>query len=598
MQKRGLPRRDYLLRVHGVSAIINVAIIFELCLIIMSYSYKTRKDSVLSANYLTANEINQRFEYKFDDLWKLYRPFFSKNNRDDGVLEAYQEFATASGAIEPLVRSKLVSSLRTIVAMDSDIASVSLYRCVEPDALYVFYAKADVLKDVSREHANEAEQTILASAEQESGIRILRGGYYDETMEEYCYMIGGNLPSGENGSLIVSYSTANMKNLYRRSRQDISPRILILTQDGEVIFDSEETLYGRIIAHPQERVKIGSREYEVQRVNGSRFIYSTYALTSVEELHQYASAEAPVILTACSLFAGVSLALYALSWRRSSGRVHKISDGIRNIGNLNLNFRFEFSENQRDDEFTSIERAINSMAEDIQRYIAAFKKASKQRVQAEMNKLQSESNPHFLLNTMEMLRTKMGENGEEESMEMLRMLSYILQNHLKGKRFVTIYEEITLLNIYIDFYRLRYGDTFSVSFDIASNIGDYGIVRNLLQPMVENYFVHGFDSDRTDNELRIEGYMNREGFIVINVENNGSMISVDRLREIRAQLETEDENAGFGLRNVSMCLNLFYGKGSYLKIDSISNHTRIQIVMRPMTLEEHERSMDGLKYDE
>lgn len=598
MQKRGLPRRDYLLRVHGVSAIINVAIIFELCLIIMSYSYKTRKDSVLSANYLTANEINQRFEYKFDDLWKLYRPFFSKNNRDDGVLEAYQEFATASGAIEPLVRSKLVSSLRTIVAMDSDIASVSLYRCVEPDALYVFYAKADVLKDVSREHANEAEQTILASAEQESGIRILRGGYYDETMEEYCYMIGGNLPSGENGSLIVSYSTANMKNLYRRSRQDISPRILILTQDGEVIFDSEETLYGRIIAHPQERVKIGSREYEVQRVNGSRFIYSTYALTSVEELHQYASAEAPVILTACSLFAGVSLALYALSWRRSSGRVHKISDGIRNIGNLNLNFRFEFSENQRDDEFTSIERAINSMAEDIQRYIAAFKKASKQRVQAEMNKLQSESNPHFLLNTMEMLRTKMGENGEEESMEMLRMLSYILQNHLKGKRFVTIYEEITLLNIYIDFYRLRYGDTFSVSFDIASNIGDYGIVRNLLQPVVENYFVHGFDSDRTDNELRIEGYMNREGFIVINVENNGSMISVDRLREIRAQLETEDENAGFGLRNVSMCLNLFYGKGSYLKIDSISNHTRIQIVMRPMTLEEHERSMDGLKYDE
>lgn len=78
MQKRGLPRRDYLLRVHGVSAIINVAIIFELCLIIMSYSYKTRKDSVLSANYLTANEINQCFEYKFDDLWKLYRPFFSK----------------------------------------------------------------------------------------------------------------------------------------------------------------------------------------------------------------------------------------------------------------------------------------------------------------------------------------------------------------------------------------------------------------------------------------------------------------------------------------------------------------------------------------
>lgn len=599
MQKsRQIKKRDYLLRIHGVSAIINVAIIFALCLTIIGYSYNGRKNNILSENYLVANEINQYFDYKFGDLWKLYRPFFSAENQEKGVLEAYQDFATSVGPIQPFVRSKLVSSIRNIVALDSDISSIALYRSIEPDKLYMFYVEADVLQEVSGQYANGAEQSILESVQKEHAIRILRGGYFDEKNEEYCYLIGGSLPNGLGGSLLVSYSTLSMKNLYRRSQQDIKPRVLILAQTGEVIFDSEETLYGKIVEHPQQQVLFDSCEYEVQKVEGERNLYSTYALTAVDELHSYALKDMPVVLLVCLLLACVSVGLYVMTWLQSAQRVRKINDGIRMIGSPQLDFRFDFSENQREDEFTSIEKAINSMTEDIQRYIEAFKKASKQRIQAEMNELQAKSNPHFLYNTLETLRTKLEEAGNDESSDLLRMLAYVLQNYVKGKRFVTINEEIALLNIYIDFYRLRYEDAFSVNFDIAPEIASYGIIRNILQPVVENYFVHGFDRERMDNQLTITGDMDQEGFIVITLENNGNMIPADRLIEIRSQLEMENEEAGFGLRNVSTRLKLFYGKESYLKIDSAPEYTRTRIVLRPMTLEEHEQIMDELIYDE
>lgn len=94
--------------------------------------------------------------------------------------------------------------------------------------------------------------------------------------------------------------------------------------------------------------------------------------------------------------------------------------------------------------------------------------------------------------------------------------------------FVTISEEIGYCGTYLELFKIRYPDRIGVVFDFNKNLLGYGIICKLLQPIIENYFIHGFDSSRMDNSITVVGAIECD-FILVRIHDNGLGISGERL---------------------------------------------------------------------
>ncbi len=126
-----------------------------------------------------------------------------------------------------------------------------------------------------------------------------------------------------------------------------------------------------------------------------------------------------------------------------------------------------------------------------------------------------------------------------------------------------------------------------------TTILECGIIRNLLQPLVENYFVHGFSPDAIRNQLIISGEPDGPSHISISVEDNGRGMTPERLQEMQNKLALRNNSVNvtdsYGLQNLNDRIRLFYGNDCCVTIDSKPNcYTIIRMRIRRMTLEEHE----------
>jgi len=120
-------------------------------------------------------------------------------------------------------------------------------------------------------------------------------------------------------------------------------------------------------------------------------------------------------------------------------------------------------------------------------------------------------------------------------------------------------------------------------------------MKYLLQPIVENYFIHGYEQTRDDNWLCIRGYSENDAVYLV-VEDNGKGIEPDRLLDIRRKLEspTNDLDDSYGLSNVNERIRLIYGAKYGLLIESTPGEkTSIVLLMKALTCEQLETIISG-----
>lgn len=213
------------------------------------------------------------------------------------------------------------------------------------------------------------------------------------------------------------------------------------------------------------------------------------------------------------------------------------------------------------EELRALTTSFNGMIRQTKNLMAANEEQQQQRYNAELQALQSQINPHFLVNTLGSIRFMAMVAKFDSIKNMAEALMNILSASFRqSASLYTVGEELEMLESYIYLMKIRYAENFDVEYRVDDNCRSCLIPRLLLQPIVENAIVHGFEEREEMGHILVEAV--REGeTVTITVTDDGQGMESDRLSEVLT--------AGIGVSNVQKRVRLNFGELYGVKLHSV-----------------------------
>ncbi len=223
----------------------------------------------------------------------------------------------------------------------------------------------------------------------------------------------------------------------------------------------------------------------------------------------------------------------------------------------------------RRDELRMIAQELNSMYAQLNHYIETEYKLKLKQKDTEMKMLQQQVNPHFLYNTLEIIRSSALMNHDEQVADAVSNLGSMFRAVVKSENVITIGQELAILAHYLKIMEFKFSGSFYYQIDMPPEICDLKTVKFWMQPLCENFFVHGYDKSCEFNLLVIRGSVQPDAY-VIEITNNGQPIKLENLERINEQLKRADEESydKIGLLNVSNRLRYFYNNQAEMVISN------------------------------
>lgn len=188
---------------------------------------------------------------------------------------------------------------------------------------------------------------------------------------------------------------------------------------------------------------------------------------------------------------------------------------------------------------------------------------------AEYKALQSQINPHFLYNTLDMIRWFSLQGRTDEINAVVYSLARFYKISLsRGRDIISIGEEIEHADCYIEIQKHRFRDQICYRKDIDPDILPYSIPKITIQPLIENAILHGLlEKETPGGTVELRGRI-ENGLIHIAILDNGA--GMEPLTGLRPSSPPENHSSGshYGLRNILLRLQLLYGPEYGLSIES------------------------------
>ena len=257
-----------------------------------------------------------------------------------------------------------------------------------------------------------------------------------------------------------------------------------------------------------------------------------------------------------------------------------------------LNARSSVS--SRDKQVTLLTATFNNMADDVVKAMEDQKKkaeAEKQlleeqkknlMVQAQLDRatflaLQTQTNPHFLFNTLNSIDRTIQLNKINDARTMLHSISSLMRYNLSDASAPAVLrEEIEVTKEYLLIQKARFSSRFSYEIDIPDILLDtIFIPRFTLQPLVENAIIHGLKDKEEEAKVAIRAE-ERGDDVILTISDNGSGMSEEKIKECLSRNYMEGKH--IGISNTKHRLELFTGKKNALIIKSKLNEGTLIII--------------------
>ncbi|WP_186446174.1 sensor histidine kinase [Paenibacillus cremeus] len=413
--------------------------------------------------------------------------------------------------------------------------------------------------------------------------------HMSELDEKYINTAAVALPSDMNDQSQVEviyfvFKGSLFQHLFESSTKEQGD-FLVLDNESRAIAANRETYIQNWLDQPSYLYKTGwysSGEYTVSIDGRTAFItYFTAPVTQFKVIHiiPYDSLTRPLrkVLNMTLWVGGMSTVLFlAASWffvRTITGPISSLVRCMYRVQTGTLQLEFDPS---GPSEIFMLGNKFHAMIKEMEVLMKDKEEQQRAKAMAELQALQSQINPHFLLNTLNAIKLmaviSRVPNIQKMTDAFIRLLSTSLN---RGGTMHTIKEEIDYLEQYLYIMEFRYG-----SFDVQWHFDDrlYGsfVLKQLIQPIVENAIVHGLQHKEHDGQMKLSGFLEDQKVVIV-VEDNGPGIESNDLDELLAP-SSEDNYNSIGIKNVNDRIRLHYGESYGLKlISEAGGGTRVEV---------------------
>ena len=199
-----------------------------------------------------------------------------------------------------------------------------------------------------------------------------------------------------------------------------------------------------------------------------------------------------------------------------------------------------------------------------------------------MYALQSQVNPHFIYNTLEIVRSLALTNRVSEIESITINLAKILRYNLNTVHLVTLKEELEIIKCYIAIMDVKYKNEYEIEYDVPECVCDKKILRMLFQPIIENSFSHGFSVERDKFKVKISSYI-EDNQLVLDFYDNGLGCTKQKLEKTRDMIyKNKLSHKHLGLSNLYHRLYLYYHNNFSMDFNSVENkYTLVTIKIKP-----------------
>ena len=234
-------------------------------------------------------------------------------------------------------------------------------------------------------------------------------------------------------------------------------------------------------------------------------------------------------------------------------------DAMSEVENGNLDVRIQ---NDRTDELGQLAGRFNHMVKRLKRHLEESLSRQKQLNDTRIRMMQAQLNPHFLYNTLDTIKWMGKINAIPEIATIATDLADVLRQSISSKEFVTLEEELNLLERYVEIQKIRFMDKFEFTVDIDDNLKDFRLPKLLLQPLVENAIIHGFE-DCSAGHILVEA-QRIVSDLVITVSDDGCGMSEESIQRFLSR--EAPTKSHLGLYNIDAILRMNYGEDRGLKL--------------------------------
>ncbi|WP_070000112.1 sensor histidine kinase [Cellulosilyticum sp. I15G10I2] len=249
-----------------------------------------------------------------------------------------------------------------------------------------------------------------------------------------------------------------------------------------------------------------------------------------------------------------------LSINRLTRSITKLRDAMRTVKDGKF---IQIAIPKTNQEVEELSKDFNIMSTKLNELFEENRRIYEEKQRTKLEALQSQIQPHFLFNTLNGIKWLCIMEGAKTAEKMIISLGYILEYSLsKNRDIITLKEEITCLNHYIELQKMRYGETFRVVFEVEEELYDLEVPILFLQPLIENAIIHGLQGKDDLGIIKVRLFKSVDSVNIL-VEDNGCGMSDEQIKEL---LTSTKKSSGIGVKNVQERIQIYYGNDSTLRI--------------------------------
>lgn len=358
------------------------------------------------------------------------------------------------------------------------------------------------------------------------------------------------------GMVVVDVNVEELRGI--AVSQTRSPnRIYLVDGGGAIIYPyyNYDKIPGKILTAPAGVYQSGDKQMLVRQMAGTG--WNLIKIVAMSELEGRTEQIQITIISVAALFMCLSVAAAVYFTLHISNPLSRLAQDMRRARAGELS---PVEGGPTKGEVGELYQSFNYMIDHLNAQIERTYISQINEKDAELRALQAQINPHFLYNTLDSINWLALRYKAYDISEMVVALSDMLRLSLnKGKNTILLQDELRQVDSYITLQKVRYSNRFTVRYEVEEAARGQRVIKMLLQPIVENAIVHGFE-EMDSGGLIVISVRCGGGLLHFEVRNNGALIDLEKAdRRLSGEAGPEEGLGGYGIRNVNERIQGTYG---------------------------------------